>query len=75
MNFINGIKNYMLKGLTPKGIIKNMVGNNPVFDNLIDMADNGNTQGVEEFARNICKQKNIDFEKEFGEFKRNFDIN
>ena len=75
MNFINGIKNYLLKGLTLKGIVKNMVGKNPVFGNLIDMADKGDTQGVENFAKNICKEMNIDFEKEYAEFKTNFDIN
>lgn len=72
MNFLNGIKNYFLRGLTPKGIVKNMAGNNPVFNNLIDMAERNDTAGVEVFAKNICKQRNIDFEKEFAEFKQNF---
>lgn len=39
MNPTNFIKNYMLKGLTPKGIVKQMAGNNPIFNNLISMAE------------------------------------
>lgn len=72
MNILKGIQNYMLKGMTPKGIVQNMAGDNPVFNNLINMAENGDTQGIEQFAKNVCKQRNIDFDKEFAEFKKNF---
>ncbi len=69
MNPINAIKQYMLQGLTPKGILSRMSINNPILNNVITMAQNGDTKGVETFARNICKQKGLDFDTEFNKFK------
>lgn len=69
MNPINMIKQYMLQGLTPKGILSKMSVNNPILNNVIAMAQNGDTKGVENFARNICKQKGLDFDTEFNKFK------
>ena len=73
MNLLNMIKG-MMGNMNPKNIAINMLKNNtnPVFSNLIDMANKGDSKGVEEFARNICKEKNIDFDKQFGEFMNNF---
>lgn len=72
-NPINMIKMMMGK-MSPKDMAMKMIENNsnPVFANLIDMANRGDTKGVEEFARNICKEKNIDFDKEFSSFMKNF---
>jgi len=69
MNPISAIKQYMLQGLTPKGILSRMNINNPILNNVITMAQNGDTKGVETFARNICKQKGLDFDTEFSKFK------
>ena len=74
MNPIEIIKGYMTKGLTPKGIVKSMVGNNPIFNNLIDMAEKGDSQGVETFARNIMKERGLDLDKELAEFKKSLNI-
>ena len=73
MNPLNMIKGMM--GISnPKDMAMKMLSqnNNPIFKNLIDMANKGDSKGVEEFARNICKEKNIDFDKQFGEFMNNF---
>ena len=69
MNPIIAIKQYMLQGLTPKGILNKMNINNPILNNVISMAQNGDTKGVETFARNICKQRGLDFDTEFDKFK------
>lgn len=69
MNPISAIKQYILQGLTPKGILSRMNINNPILNNVITMAQNGDTKGVETFARNICKQKGLDFDTEFNKFK------
>ena len=69
MNPISAIKQYMLQGLTPKGILSRMNINNPILNNVITMAQNGDTKGVETFARNICKQKGLNFDTEFNKFK------
>ena len=74
MNPIEIVKNYMTKGLTPKGIVKSMAGNNPIFNNLIDMADKGDNQGVENFARNLLKERGLDLDKELSNFKKSLNI-
>ncbi len=42
--------------------------NNPILKNAIDMAKNGNSEGVMKLAENLCKEKGIDFQKEFAQF-------
>lgn len=69
MNPVNIIKQYMMKGFTPKGILQQMNISNPILSNVIGMAQNGDTKGVENFARNICKQRGLDFDIEFSKFK------
>lgn len=72
-NPINMMKAMMGK-MSPKDIAISMLKNNsnPMLSNLIDMANKGDTKGIEEFARNICKEKNIDFDKDFTDFMNNF---
>ena len=67
MNMLKGIKN-------PKDAVINMVksNNNPMIKNLVEMAEKGDSKGVEEFARNLYAQQGRDFDKEFGEFMNNF---
>lgn len=72
-NPIQIIKMMIGKG-NPKEMVMNMLENNsnPVFANLIDMANKGDTKGVEQFARNVMKEKGIDYDKQFSEFMNNF---
>lgn len=73
--------------MNPMQMIKNMIGisnpkemamkmlsqnNNPIFKNLIDMANKGDTKGVENFARNYMKSQGKDFDQEFNNFKSMF---
>ena len=74
MNPMDLIRSFMTKGLTPKGIVKNMVGNNPVFNNLIEMAEKGDNQGVENFARNLLKERGLDLDKEMANMKKMLNI-
>ena len=65
----------MLKGMkSPKEAVISMVksNNNPMVKNLVEMAENGNSKGVEDFARNLYAQQGRDFDKEFNEFMKNF---
>ena len=65
----------MLKGMkSPKEAVISMVksNNNLMIKNLVEMAENGNSKGVEDFARNLYAQQGRDFDKEFGEFMKNF---
>lgn len=72
MNPMMMLKQYMLKGMTPKGILSRMNIQNPILGNVVSMAQNGNSKGVEDFARNICKQRGLDFDAEFNKFRNNF---
>lgn len=67
MNMLKGIK-------SPKYAVINMVktNNNPMVKNLVEMAEKGDSQGVENFARNLYAQQGRDFDKEFNDFMKNF---
>ena len=70
---IQTIKTFMNTKGNPIQLVQKMVGNNnPVFNNLLMMAQKGDTQSIETFARILCKEKNIDFDKEFSNFMNNF---
>lgn len=71
MNPTNLIKQYMLQGLTPQGILQKINIQNPILGNVINMAQKGDSKGVETFARNICKQRGLDFDTEFKKFRNN----
>ena len=73
MNPMNFLKN-MIGMNNPKYMAMNMLKNNPnpIFNNLVNMMENGDDKGIEQFARNVCKERNIDFDKEFGNFMNNF---
>ena len=73
MNPLNMIKGMM--GISnPKDIVMKLLSqnNNPIFNNLIDMANKGDTKGVENFARNYMKSQGKDFDQEFNNFKDMF---
>ena len=73
MNPMQMLQSFLGKGMSPRQIITQMSGNkNPMITNLMNMMRTGDSKGVEDFARNIFKEKGRDFDKEFGEFKKNF---
>ena len=70
MQFMN-----MLKSIkSPKETVINMVksNNNPMLKNLVEMAENGDTKGVENFARNYMESQGKNFDQEFNNFKSMF---
>lgn len=73
MNPIQILQGFLGKGMSPQQIISQMMGNkNPMIANLMNMIQNGNSKAVEDFARNMFKEKGRDFDKEFSEFRKNF---
>ena len=65
----------MLKAIkNPKQFAMNLIqkSNNPIFNNLIEMANKGNTKEIEKFARNVFKEHGEDFDKEFSDFMSAF---
>lgn len=72
-NPIEMIKSIMGNNTNPGETLLKMIGNNnPMVNNLIQMAQKGNTKGVEDFARNVCRERGQDFDKEFANFMSNF---
>lgn len=51
-------------------MLKSQSGSNPLFANLLTLAQNGNKAGIEEIARNIYREKGLDFDKEFNSLKQ-----
>jgi hypothetical protein len=47
---------------------------NAVAANLMQLARQGNTREIEQIARNIAKEKGVDFDKEFNSFKQMFGL-
>lgn len=67
----------MIKKGNPQEIAMNMLQKdaqrgNQVAGTLIQMINSGDSQGIERVARNIAKEKGIDFDKEFNSFKQMF---
>lgn len=73
MNPMNMLKG-MMGNMNPKNIVMNMLksNSNPIFNNLVEMANKGDNSGVENFARNYMKEQGKDFDKEFSNFKDMF---
>lgn len=54
----------------PRQIVQQFMNNNqnPMFNNLMQLANKGDTQSIENFARNMMKEQGRDFDKEFNKF-------
>ena len=48
--------------------------NTPLGANLLKLAQNGQTAEIEKIARNLCKEKGVDFDQEFSNFRKNFGL-
>lgn len=65
----------MIKAMkNPQEAIIEMAGgnNNPILKNAIDMAKNGKNDDLMQLAQNLCKEKGIDFEKDFNKFSQDY---
>lgn len=51
-------------------ILENGMNENPIYANLMQLAKDNRTAEIEAFARNVAKERGIDFDKEFSDFKR-----
>lgn len=51
------------------GILQQQSNNNPILNNAMQFAQNGNASGLEMLARNLAAQRGLDFDKEFANFK------
>lgn len=66
-----------LKGMkNPQQAVLNMLSknSNPMAQNVLKMAQEGRTDEIEQFARNVVKDKGKDFDTEFNNFKNNLGL-
>lgn len=68
----------MMRSGTPQQMIfnnlKSQAGSNPVLGNALDMAQKGDSKGLEELARNLCKTNGVDADKAMKQLKSQFGI-
>lgn len=61
-------------GTNPQQLAMNLLqqnmGNTPMGQNLLQLAQNGKTADIEQVVRNLAQQQGIDFDKEFASFKQ-----
>ena len=55
-------------------ILQGNMGNTPMGQNLMTLVQNGDKQGLEKIARNLCQQKGVNFDQEFNAFKQRLGI-
>lgn len=63
--------NMIRRGQNPQQLMMNILGqnNNPILENAMNLAQNGNTSALEMIARNLAQQKGLDFDTEFAKFR------
>lgn len=65
----------MQKSQSPQQAVMNMLEgqmeqSNPIMKNLLSMAKTNDSRGIEQVARNLMKEKGLDFDTEFNNFKK-----
>lgn len=74
---MNPINIFQMMKAGPKQFIQQMMGNNqmmsnPIMKNTLEMAQKGNMRGVEQMARNLCKEKGLNADEVFNQVKGRF---
>lgn len=68
----------MMKNGNPEQVMMSMLEqsaqNNPILENLLNMAKNNDSEGIESYVRNVAREKGIDYDKEFNSFKQMFGL-
>lgn len=67
----------MMKNGSPQQFLQQMIGNNqimrnPLMKNTIEMAQKGDMQGIEQMARNLCKEKGLNADDVINQIKSKF---
>lgn len=71
---MNPINIFQMMKNGPQQFIQQLMGNNelmgnPMMKNTINMAQQGNIQGIEQMARNLCKEKGLNADDVFNQIK------
>lgn len=70
MQLIQMIRN----GKNPQQLVmsffEQQMGSTPTGETLLQMMKENRTGDIENFARNLCKSRGVDFDKEFANFRK-----
>lgn len=63
----------------PQQFIQNIMGNNqimsnPMAKNAVELMQKGDAQGVEQMARNLCKEKGLNADEVMQQIKSKFNL-
>lgn len=63
----------------PQQFLQKVIGNNqimgnPMARNAVEMMQNGNAQGIEQMARNLCKEKGLNADDVMNQLKGRFGL-
>ena len=61
-------------GMIQQMMSNNRVANNPMIKNAMSMAQSGNSKGIEQMARNLCKEKGINPDDVMKQIRSSFGI-
>lgn len=63
-------------GKNPQQLLMNILqkngSNNPILQNAMNLANNGNTGALQLLARNLAQQRGLDFDTQFANFQNYF---
>ena len=66
------------QGKNPQQLVMSMLeqnmGNTPLGANMLNLMRSGDSQAIEQIARNICASKGINFDKEFTNFRQQWGL-
>lgn len=71
--------NLMQMFQNPQQFMQNIIGNNqimsnPMAKNAVELMKKGDAQGIEQMARNLCKEKNLNADEVMQQIKRKFNL-
>lgn len=69
----------MFKGGNPQQFIQQIMGNNqimsnPMAKNAVELMQKWDAQGIEQMARNLCKEKNLNADEVMQQIKSKFNL-
>lgn len=77
-NPMNAILNMMKNGGNPEQIVLSMLesraAGNPMLETLLQLAQKGDTSGIEQVARNVVNEKGGNFDQQFSNFRKTLGV-
>ena len=67
----------MVKTGNPQQVLMNTLqqsNNNPILNNVLNLAQKGDTKGIEELARNLARERGVNVDEAMTQVKQQFGI-